>query len=126
MDNPVRIDKWLWAVRLFKTRSLAADSCRNGKVMIGDHAVKPSHEIRVGEIMKIRSGQVTRTIKVLALTGNRMSAKLVPGYVEDLTPPEEYQKLQHAKESFFVKREKGSGRPTKKDRREMQDHFPEW
>ena len=126
MDGTIRIDKWLWAVRLFKTRSLAADFCKGGKVLINDQTVKPSREIKTGEILKIKYSQLTKTIKVIGITGNRVSAKLVINFIEDHTPPEEYKKLEIKKDGFFVKREKGSGRPTKKERREIDNLFPEW
>jgi ribosome-associated heat shock protein Hsp15 len=117
MEGGIRIDKWLWAVRIFKTRSLASDACRSGKVRINDHPVKPSHEIRVGEVVSVTLTPIVRTVRVLTASGNRVSASLVPGLMEDLTPEEEYLKLKRLKEGGFEWRERGAGRPTKKERR---------
>lgn len=119
----VRIDKWLWAVRVFKSRNLAADACRGGHVDIAGQQVKPAREVHVGEVIVARVGQVTRTLKVLALLDKRVGAPLVKEYMEDLTPASEYQKPREEvfKPLFF--RPKGSGRPTKKDRREMEKLF---
>lgn len=126
MNDHVRIDKWLWAVRVYKTRSLAASACKSGKVTLNDRSVKPSHEIKIGDILQIRFGQINKTIKVTSILENRVSAKLVCNYVEDLTPLEEYKKLENKKDSFFLKkRSKGTGRPTKKDRREIEGFFLE-
>ena len=93
MKSFIRIDKFLWAVRLFKTRTLAAETCRSGKVTINDNPVKASREIKTGEIVKIRHGQFTKTIRIIGILENRVSAKLVVNFIEDLTPPEEYKKL---------------------------------
>ena len=120
MERGLRIDKWLWAVRIFKTRSLASESCRSGKVKILDQAVKPSHEVKVDEVISIALAPITKTVKVVALTGNRVSAKLVAGFMEDITPQEEYQKLKRMKETTFEFRERGIGRPTKRERREIE------
>jgi ribosome-associated heat shock protein Hsp15 len=125
VEGHVRIDKWLWAVRVYKTRSLAADACKGGKVTLNYRSVKPSHEIKIGDILQIRFGQINKTIKVTGILENRVSAKLVCNYVEDLTPLEEYKKLENQKDSFFIKRSKGTGRPTKKDRREIEGFFLE-
>jgi ribosome-associated heat shock protein Hsp15 len=113
----IRIDKWLWAVRLYKTRSKATDACRNGRVKIGDQAVKPSHEVREEDIIKVNLHAFTKTVKVKALLKNRVSASLAVDYVEDLTPQEEYDKLKSRKETNLEFRPRGSGRPTKKERR---------
>jgi ribosome-associated heat shock protein Hsp15 len=120
MENGIRIDKWLWAVRIFKTRSLASDACRSGKVKILDHAVKPSREIKPGEVVTISLSPIIKTVRVLEPIGNRVSAKLVPGFMEDLTPEEEYQKLKRSDERNFEFRERGAGRPTKRERREIE------
>ncbi len=118
MDEDVRIDKWLWAVRVFKTRSMATDACRSGKVKIDKNPVKPSHNIKTGEIITISvNPQFTRTMKVLDALTNRVAAKLVPLYSEDLTPPDEYEKLKRFNEHAWVVRDRGIGRPTKKERR---------
>ncbi|MEI7663853.1 MAG: S4 domain-containing protein [Bacteroidota bacterium] len=120
MDQGVRIDKWLWAVRVFKTRSLASEACRSGKVKILDHVVKPSRELKTGEVIAVSVSPITRTLRVVALSGNRVSAKLVPSLMEDLTPEEEYQKLKRKNEPGFEHRERGLGRPTKRERREIE------
>jgi len=119
MDDGTRIDKWLWSVRLYKTRSLATTACRAGKVRIGDHAVKPSHEIKPGVLIKISVPPIVKTIKVVNLTDKRLSAKGVPEYLEDLTPESEYQKLKHTGDMNFGFRPRGLGRPTKRERREL-------
>ncbi|HQH19146.1 MAG TPA: RNA-binding S4 domain-containing protein [Bacteroidales bacterium] len=126
MIEVIRIDKWLWAVRLFKTRSLAADTCRNGKVWVNNIPVKPSYEMKEGLIIQVRFGLIIKTVKVLKLTANRLSAKLVPDFMLDMTSPEEYKKLEIKKDVFFVKRERGTGRPTKKERRDINQTFPDW
>ena len=126
MIETLRIDKWLWAVRLFKTRSLAADACRNGKVWINNIPVKPSFEMKENLTVQVRFGPIIKTVKVLKLTANRLSAKLVPDFMLDMTSPEEYKKLQIKKDVFFVKRERGTGRPTKKERRDINQTFPDW
>ena len=125
MTEQTRIDKWLWEVRLFKTRSLASEACRNGKVAINGQPVKASREAKIDDVISIRSGAITRTVKLLAFPKSRVAAKLVPEYMEDLTPAEEYQKLKDAREFNFVFRDKGEGRPTKKDRRDI-EKFSEW
>jgi len=126
MIEVIRIDKWLWAVRLFKTRSLAADTCRNGKVWVNNIPVKPSFEMKENLTVQVRFGPIIKTVKVLKLTANRLSAKLVPDFMLDMTSPEEYKKLEIKKDVFFVKRERGTGRPTKKERRDINQTFPDW
>jgi len=118
MDE-VRIDKWLWSVRVFKTRTVASDACKKGRVMIGDHSVKPSRIIRAGEIVQVRKPPVTYSLKVLALSDKRMGAKLVPQFMENVTPPDQYELLEMNKISGFVDRQRGQGRPTKKERRDI-------
>ena len=119
MEQGIRIDKWLWAVRIFKTRSLASDACRTGKVKILDQAVKPSRDIKTGEIIAISMAPIIKTVKVVAPLANRVSAKLVPGFMEDLTPEAEYDKLKRNDKNFEF-RERGAGRPTKRERREIE------
>ncbi|MBK5196003.1 MAG: RNA-binding S4 domain-containing protein [Proteiniphilum sp.] len=119
MDE-VRIDKWLWAVRIFKTRTVASDACKKGRVMIGNLSVKPSRSIRAGEIVQVRKPPVTFSFKVLALSDKRMGAKLVPQFMENVTPPDQYELMELNKISGFVDRQRGQGRPTKKDRRDME------
>lgn len=123
MDStPVRIDKWLWAVRLFKTRTLAAEACKASHVEIAGFKVKPSREVKIDEVISAKIGVITRTVKVLGLIERRVGAKLAKLYIEDLTPNSEYEKLKESRDpsSFAVK---GFGRPTKKDRRAMEQFF---
>ncbi len=120
MERGIRIDKWLWSVRVFKTRSLASEACRSGKVKISDQPVKSSHLVKPGEVFSVSQSPITRTIKVVALLGNRVSAKLITGFMEDLTPEAEYQKLKRPNGAAFEFRERGSGRPTKRERREIE------
>lgn len=117
MAEELRIDKWLWAVRIYKTRTLAGDSCRAGKVKIDGIAVKPSRSVKAGDVLVVSIGPLTRTLKVKALIHNRVSAKLVPDSLEDLTPVEEYERIKFMHELNAEKRDRGTGRPTKKDRR---------
>jgi ribosome-associated heat shock protein Hsp15 len=126
VESSLRIDKWLWAVRLYKTRSLASEACRSGKILINERPVKPSRELKTGDVIQLKQAPITKTVRVIAFPPNRISAKLVVSFMEDLTSHEEYQKLQLMKEGGFVKRERGTGRPTKRDRRDIQEFFPEW
>ncbi len=120
-SNSARIDKWLWCVRLFKTRSLATRACRSGKIKIDNEDVKPSREISEGTIITIKSGAIEKTVKVKELLNKRVGAKLVDKFMEDLTPEEEYKKIELIKSQSVLKRPKGLGRPTKKERREIDD-----
>jgi ribosome-associated heat shock protein Hsp15 len=120
MVDGIRIDKWLWGVRLYKTRSQATEACRSGKVRIHEQAVKPSREIRPDEVITLSFPPMVKTIKVIALTEKRLSAKGVPEYMEDLTPKEEYQKLIINRSQNFEFRPHGLGRPTKRERREIE------
>jgi len=115
----VRIDKWLWAVRVFKTRSQAAAACRAGHVKVAGQAVKPAHDIKIGEIITAVAGPITRTMKVLRCLEHRVAGKLVPQFMEDLTPAEEYQKRLAPAQQPLLVRPKGSGRPTKRERRQL-------
>ncbi len=117
MEGEVRIDKWLWCVRLYKTRNLAIDACKAGKVKIDGNSVKPSRIAKTGDIIHVSQGPLNRILRVKELLHNRVSAKLVNDYLEDLTPPEEYERVQLIKEYNAEYRERGLGRPTKKDRR---------
>ena len=121
MDEAVRIDKWLWAVRVFKTRTIASEACKKGRVIIGNNSVKSSRMIRIGEVVQVKKPPITYSFKVLAISQKRMGAKLVPEYMENVTPPEEYEVLEMNKLSGFIDRQRGSGRPTKKDRRDLED-----
>jgi len=118
MEEAVRIDKWLWAVRVFKTRSMASDACRAGKVKIDGQEVKPSRDVKINDTITIRiNPQFTRTLVVVGFLTNRVAAKLVPQFATDITPPEELEKLRLYNELNAEKRDRGIGRPTKKERR---------
>jgi ribosome-associated heat shock protein Hsp15 len=123
MAENVRIDKWLWSVRVFKTRSQATEACKKGRVVIGDLPVKPSRDVHPGEVVKVRKPPLTRSFKVLALAEKRMSAKLAVDFVEDVTPPEELEILEMQKQMNWISRDRGAGRPTKKERRKLDDFF---
>jgi len=118
-DKEERIDKWLWCMRVFKTRTVATDACKKGRVMIGGVAVKPSRTIRAGDIIDVRKPPVTYTFRVLAIAPNRLGAKFVADYLENLTPQSQYDLLEMTKISGFVDRQKGLGRPTKREGREL-------
>lgn len=120
MADTERLDKFLWAIRVFKTRTDATDACKGGKVKVGGVNAKPSKEVKPGEVIQIHKGSVFYTYRVLQPLHNRVGAALVPQYAENLTPDEELAKLHAPVETFFVKRDRGAGRPTKKDRREME------
>lgn len=121
--SAARLDKWLWAVRAFKTRALATDACRAGSVAVNDLAAKPAREVHAGEIVTIKQGLFVRTLKVVAVPRSRVGAKLLPDYCTDLTPPEEYERMRERSVQQVLAREKGSGRPTKKDRRLLDGLF---
>ena len=116
-----RVDKYLWAIRAFKTRTEATDACKGGKVKIGGVNAKPSKEVRPGDVLQVRKGSVTFTYRVLRPLERRVGAKLVPEYAENLTPESELEKLRAPVETFFLIRDRGAGRPTKKDRREIEE-----
>ena len=120
-SNEVRIDKWLWAVRIFKTRTIASDAIKMGRVTIGGQKVKPSRNVKVGEVIDVKKPPITYSFKVLALAENRMGAKLVPGFMENVTRKEQLGLLEMNRISGFRDRAKGLGRPTKKDRRDIDD-----
>ena len=115
--SAARLDKWLWAVRAFKTRSLAGDACRAGSVTINDLPAKPSRSVRPGELVMVQQGLVRRSLRVVGVPRSRVGAALVPEYCTDLTPPEEHAKAREHRVQDVLAREKGSGRPTKRDRR---------
>lgn len=119
MAGEVRIDKWLWAVRLYKTRTIAAEACRKGQVSLGGVNLKPSRMVKVGDVVSVRKPPITLSFKVLQAIENRVSAKLVPEMLEDVTPPEQYELLELSKIGGFVDRARGTGRPTKKERRDL-------
>ena len=114
------MDKWLWSVRLYKTRSLAAKACTTGKVQIGGQNVKPARSVKIGDVITAVTGEITRTVRVLGLLEKRIGAKLVNHYLEDLTPPSEYAKPREKHFEPIMFRPRGSGRPTKRDRRSIQ------
>ena len=118
-----RIDRWLWAVRLFRTRALATEACRGGKIRVREDKVKPSYSIKAGETVTIQTGPITKTIRVLGEIEKRLGAKLVADYLEDLTPPEEYELLRMTAAQKGLRRDRGTGRPTKRDRREIERLF---
>ncbi len=118
----IRIDKWLWSVRVFKTRSQATQACRAGKVLIDDLPVKPSREMHEHMIVTVKWGPIIRTLKVIGLLKNRVGAKLVQDYMHDLTPDDEYKKLENISYNDGM-RPHGKGRPTKKERRDLDNWF---
>ena len=119
----VRIDKWLWAVRLFKTRSQAADACKKGHVLMANVGVKPSREVKTGEVIQVRKPPIVYSFKIKALAENRMGAKLVPDFMENVTPPDQYEVLELARFNLSGVRDRGTGRPTKRDRRQLMDYI---
>jgi ribosome-associated heat shock protein Hsp15 len=119
MSEIARIDKWLWAARIFKTRSIAADACKNGRVTIGGVNVKPSHTVKAGETVSVRKPPVTYSFRILKPIEQRVGAKLIPEIYENVTPADQYELLEMNRISGFVDRARGTGRPTKKDRRAM-------
>lgn len=123
--NEVRIDKYLWSIRVYKTRTEATDACKGGKVKVNGSDIKPSKTVKTGDLIVARKGPVTYTYKVLDLIDKRQGSKLVPLYAENLTPEEEIAKLRAPVETFFLKRDRGTGRPTKKDRRQMESLWDE-
>jgi ribosome-associated heat shock protein Hsp15 len=122
-DSAGRLDKWLWAVRIFKTRSLATDACRAGSVSINELLAKPARDVRPGETVIVKQGIIVRTLRVVDIPRSRVGAKLVPNFCTDLTPIEEFEKARQHNVQHLVAREKGSGRPTKRDRRLMDRLF---
>ena len=123
MENEIRIDKWLWAVRIYKTRSQATEACRKGHVSVGNLPVKPSRIVKEGELINVRKSPITRSFEVLRLAEKRMSSKLAEQFVKDVTSPDQLEMLELQKNMHWFNRQKGTGRPTKKDRRELDDFF---
>jgi len=119
-DKKVRLDKWLWAMRIYKTRNQASEACRKGRILVNGMEAKPSRDIRINDILVVRRLPVIYTYKVLALTEHRQPAKIVRDFAEDLTSVDELNKLK-VNNGFFVKRDRGTGRPTKKERRTLDD-----
>lgn len=124
MAQEERIDKWLWATRIFKTRSIATEACKKGRVAIDGVTIKPSRTVKVGETVSVRKPPVTYTFEVIGLTEARVGAKLVPNFLKNLTTKDQYELLEMVRISGFVNRQKGLGRPTKKDGRDLA-HFTE-
>ena len=119
MSEVARIDKWLWAARIFKTRSIAADACKNGRVTVGGSNVKPSHVIKAGEVVSVKKPPVIYSFKVLKPIEQRVGAKLIPEIYENVTDAKQYELLEMSRISGFVDRARGTGRPTKKERRAL-------
>lgn len=119
MDENVRIDKYLWAIRAFKTRTDAADACNGNKVKVNGATAKPSKAVKAGDMLEVHKGSVCFTYRVIKLTENRMGASLVPDFAENLTPESELAKMRAPVETVVLRRDKGTGRPTKKDRRQL-------
>lgn len=119
MAETARIDKWLWASRIFKTRSIAADACKNGRVVVNNANVKPSRPLKAGEVVHVRKPPITYSFRVLKCIEQRVGAKLVPEIYENVTDPKQYELLEMSRISGFIDRQRGTGRPTKKDRRAM-------
>ena len=118
MDE-ARVDKWLWAARIFKTRSIAVDACKNGRVTIEGVNVKPSRSVKVGEVISVRKPPITYSFRILKTIEQRVGAKLLPEIYENVTAPDQYELLEMTRISGFVDRARGTGRPTKKDRRSL-------
>ena len=119
MSDEARIDKWLWAARIYKTRTIAADACKNGRVAVNGVNVKPSRIVKVGEVVDVKKPPVTYSFKILKTIEQRVGAKLIPEVYENVTPQDQYDLLEMNRISGFVDRARGTGRPTKKDRRQM-------
>ena len=123
-QESARLDKWLWAARIFKTRSMAADACKNGRVTVGGANAKPSRTVKTGETISVKKPPITYSFKILNAIETRVGAKLIPQVYEDATDPKQYELLEMSRISGFIDRARGMGRPTKKDRRAM-DAFVE-
>jgi ribosome-associated heat shock protein Hsp15 len=120
-----RIDKWLWAARIYKTRTLAADACKNGRITINGTNVKPSRTVKPGDKVGVKKAPITYTFLVKQAVEKRVGAKLIPEILENITSPEQYELLEMSKISGFIDRARGTGRPTKKDRRAIDDFAAE-
>ncbi|WP_321478411.1 RNA-binding S4 domain-containing protein [uncultured Bacteroides sp.] len=116
-----RIDKWMWAVRIFKTRTIASEACKKGRVTINGSQIKPSRTIKPGDIIQVKKPPITYSFKVLQAIEKRIGAKLVPEVMENVTTPDQYELLEMSKISGFIDRARGSGRPTKRDRRTLEE-----
>lgn len=116
----VRVDKYLFAMRLYKTRTIAADACKKGRITMGGAQLKPSRTFHIGDVFSVRKGPITYTYRIKQLSENRLSAKLVPDYLQDITAPDQLELLELARLAGQTGRDRGTGRPTKKDRREIE------
>ena len=121
MNSEARIDKWLWAARIYKTRTLASDACKNGRITINGALAKPSRTVKVGDQVGVKKSPITYSFRVLHTIEKRVGAKLLSEVFENVTPPEQYELLEMNRISGFVDRARGTGRPTKKDRRALDD-----
>ena len=119
----VRVDKYLFAMRIYKTRSIATDACKCGRIKMNGTELKPSRMFHIGDIFTVRKGPITYTYKILQLSENRLGAKMVPNYLEDITSPEQLEILELARFAAQSGRDRGTGRPTKKDRRDIEQFF---
>lgn len=126
MNTEARIDKWLWAARIFKTRTLAADACKNGRITIKGERIKASRTVKAGDIIEVRKPPITYTFRVKQPIESRVGAKLVPEILENITAPEQYELLEMGRISGFIDRAKGTGRPTKKERRQLDEFTTPW
>ena len=130
MSEQARIDKWLWAVRIYKTRSIAAEACKKGHISIGDRTAKPAHNVHIGDVINVKKAPITYSFRVLKCAENRVGAKLVPELMENITSQEQYEILEMSRISGFTGRQRGTGRPTKKERRDLdqfvEDSYEEW
>ena len=119
--SEARVDKWLWAARIYKTRTIAADACKNNRVTINDRPAKPSHTVKAGDRIGVRKPPVTYSFRVIQPIEKRVGAKLLPDVLENITAPEQYELLEMSRISGFIDRARGTGRPTKKERRALDD-----
>lgn len=121
MAAEARVDKWLWAARIFKTRSIATDACKSGRVTIGGNRLKPAHMVKAGDVVEVKKPPITYSFRIKQAIEHRVGAKLVPEVLENITPKEQYDILELSRIGGFAQRAKGLGRPTKKDRRQMEE-----
>jgi len=121
MNQEARLDKWLWSARIYKTRSIAINACKNGRVMMNGVRMKPAHLVKVGDIIEVRKSPITFSFRIKQTIEHRVGAKLVPEIFENVTTPEQYKLLEMNKIRNFIDRSKGMGRPTKKERRDLDD-----
>ena len=118
-QETARLDKWLWAARIFKTRTIAADACKNGRVIVDGQVLKPARTVKVGEVVSVKKPPITYSFKILNAIETRVGAKLISEVYENVTDPKQYELLEMSRISGFIDRARGTGRPTKKDRRAL-------